>query len=348
MYTRVRLRTEVETSRMRTVFFVLVVMAESQSDLHKTLSRKGKAVHRTPTNDYQKFVNVFVFVSSGKRGDAVLKAQRLWKSYTGAERVKRLDLLTKKATKTLDRECTGLMSSFFSRAPSNVQVCTYCVHSLNDKRVRESDEYLLILKLQTAADNSGNYTKEEDCPFHPQVEPVSVDRPSPTLVAVDHQTVSVAVPFSSSDAREGEQHAKRGQATYSITAHLCQILNIEPNDLLSDDVTSHPEFMQALTSVAVSGKEYHHLYSTWKGNQSFSKRGSKVGEATQKADKALQNLKAQLQAVAECKISTRNLSVQLKSCQEKLSNMLLTLSVLFDTKTTLEGAIRLLQPAIHA
>ena len=97
---------------MRTVFFVLVVMAETQSDLHKTLSRKGKAVHRTPTNDYQKFVNVFVFVSSGKRGDAVLKAQRMWKSYTEAERAKQLDLLTEKATKALDRECTGLISSF--------------------------------------------------------------------------------------------------------------------------------------------------------------------------------------------------------------------------------------------
>ena len=146
---------------MHTVFFVLVVMAETQSDLHKTLSRKGKAVHRTPTNDYQKFVNVFVFVSSGKRGDAVLKAQRMWKSYTEAERAKQLDLLTEKATKALDRECTGLISSFFSRAPSNIQVCTYCVLSLNDKRVRESDEYPLVFKLQTAADgrlwHDGNY-----------------------------------------------------------------------------------------------------------------------------------------------------------------------------------------------
>ena len=42
------------------------------SYLHKTLSRIGKAVHKTPTKDYQKFVNVFIFVSSGKRGDAVL------------------------------------------------------------------------------------------------------------------------------------------------------------------------------------------------------------------------------------------------------------------------------------
>ena len=98
MYTCVRLRTEVEMSRMRTVFFVFVVMAESQSNLHKALSRKGKAVHKTPTNDYQKFVNVFVFVSSGKRGDAVLKAQGLWKPYTGAERAKELDLLMKNAT----------------------------------------------------------------------------------------------------------------------------------------------------------------------------------------------------------------------------------------------------------
>ena len=128
---------------------------------------------------------------------------------------KQYDLLTKKATKTLDRVHTGLISSFFSWALSNAQVCTCCVHSLNDKgvHVRESDQYLLVSKLQTAADNSGDCTKEADCPFHPQVEAVSVDRPSPTLVAVEHQTVSVAVLCSSSDVYEGEQHANLSQAT---------------------------------------------------------------------------------------------------------------------------------------
>ena len=72
MYTGIRLRTNVETSRMLTVLYVhvLVVTAEKNkaSYLHKTLSRKSKVVHRTPTKHYQKFVNVFVFVSSGKRG----------------------------------------------------------------------------------------------------------------------------------------------------------------------------------------------------------------------------------------------------------------------------------------
>ena len=105
---------------MRTVLFVLVLMVETQSDLHKTLYQMGKAVHRTPMNDYQKFVNVFIFVSSGKGGDTVLEAQRMWKSYTKAERVKQLDLLTEKATKALDRECTGPISSFFSRVPSSL------------------------------------------------------------------------------------------------------------------------------------------------------------------------------------------------------------------------------------
>ena len=74
------------------VFYVLVHGhggKHKASYLHKTFSRKGKAVHMTPTKDYQKFVNVyiFVFVSSGKRGDAVhvLNAQRKWESYTEAE-----------------------------------------------------------------------------------------------------------------------------------------------------------------------------------------------------------------------------------------------------------------------
>ena len=52
----------------------------------------------------------------------------------------------------------------------------------------------------------------------------------------------------------------------------------------------------------VCSSEYYHLYTVWKGNQCFRKKESKVGEATQKADKALQNLKAQLRAVAVCKI----------------------------------------------
>ena len=62
----------------------------------------------------------------------------------------------------------------------------------------------------------------------------------------------------------------------------------------------------------------------------FSKRESKVDEAARKADKAVQNLKAQLQAGTVCKIMViirSFFSAQLKSCQEKLSNMLLTLPV---------------------
>ena len=46
-----------------------------------------------------------------------------WKQNGG----KQLDLLTEKATKALDGECTGLIFSFFSRAPSNTQVYAHIV-----------------------------------------------------------------------------------------------------------------------------------------------------------------------------------------------------------------------------
>ena len=66
---------DVETSRMH-AHCVLRTRGHGRkpkaSYLHKTFSRKVKAVHRTPTKDLQKLVNVFIFVSSASHAKVVM------------------------------------------------------------------------------------------------------------------------------------------------------------------------------------------------------------------------------------------------------------------------------------
>ena len=89
-------------------------MAEAGTTLHEHLARKGRAVHRAPVNEYQKFINVSVFVRGGVRQDAVLQAQQTWRGLTSIERQEQLKLMTERAINKLDRERAGEISSFFA------------------------------------------------------------------------------------------------------------------------------------------------------------------------------------------------------------------------------------------
>ena len=48
------------------------------------------------------------------------------------------------------------------------------------------------------------------------------------------------------------EHIRDGHV--SAATHLCRGLHLDPSELLTSDVKSHPEFLQALVSVAVSGR----------------------------------------------------------------------------------------------
>ena len=136
------------------------------------------------------------------------------------------------------------------------------------------------------------------------------------------------------------------RATCRSSAHLCWKMSLDPNDLLSDRLILNS--CRLLLCSLVCSSEYSRLYTVWKGKQCFSKRESKVGEATRKAD-SLHNLKAQLRALAVCKIMvlTRIFFCAVEVMPGETQHMLLTLPVLFYARTTLKGAIQLLQSIIH-
>jgi len=73
------------------------------------------------------------------------------------------------------------------------------------------------------------------------------------------------------------QHIEDNQE--QVISIMCTHLQIEPKDLLTDDLTSHPEFMKVLTTVAVSVNHYFGVVSIWKCKRNFIKQGSKVHAA---------------------------------------------------------------------
>lgn len=128
----------------------------------------------------------------------------------------------------------------------------------------------------------------------------------------------------------------------------CSHLQIEPDNLLTDDKTSHPEFMKVLTTVAVSANQYFDLVTVWKCKQSFIKQGSKVHTTYQNGEKILTSLKQNLRELCSMKVVSSNLTLQLKSCQEKLCKISSLLPIFFDTKRALEEAIPLIQACIRS
>ena len=142
---------------------------------------------------------------------------------------------------------------------------------------------------------------------------------------VKHTTAAVV---AASGGTILQQHIEDNkQRTISM---MCTHLKIEPNDLLTDDLTSHPEFMKVLSTVAVSTNQYYDIVLVWKSKQSFVKQGSKVHVAYQNGEKVLSILKQNLRELCSMKIVSSNLTVQLKSCQEKLCKISSLLPIFFE------------------
>jgi len=102
---------------------------------------------------------------------------------------------------------------------------------------------------------------------------------------------------------------------------MCTNLNISAGNLLTEDVTTHNEFMKALADVAISVNEYFELLTVWKGHQSFSKKNSSVSVKHSNVEKLIQSLKAGLVELAGMRVVATNLALQLQSCQAKVSKM---------------------------
>ena len=75
---------------------------------------------------------------------------------------------------------------------------------------------------------------------------------------------------------------------------MCTNLDIPANDLLTEDVTTHYEFIKVLADVAVSVNEYFELSMQWKGQQSFVKKNLSICTKYFNVKKAMQSLKTGL------------------------------------------------------
>ena len=127
---------------------------------------------------------------------------------------------------------------------------------------------------------------------------------------------------------------------------MCTNLDIPANDLLTEDVTTHCEFMKVLADVAVSVNEYFEFSMQWEGHQSFVKKNSSICTKYFNVKKAMQSLKTELIELTRMRVVATNLTLQLQSCQAKLSKM--TLPAFFDTKRAIEDIIPNLQGCIRA
>ena len=99
------------------------------------------------------------------------------------------------------------------------------------------------------------------------------------------QSTSAAAAAAGLDVQDKVTEGQMNAVTY-----LCHQLNVCPNELLTEDIKSHTEFMKALTSVGSSTKIYYSLTLSWQENQSFVKRGSMVASKQSIAESKLADL----------------------------------------------------------
>lgn len=169
---------------------------------------------------------------------------------------------------------------------------------------------------------------------------------TPVPKAVDVIPQAVTLPQSQVDEHALPVRIQEGQET--VIKHMLTSIGLTPETVLSQDVLSHPEFMRALASVSASYMTYSSAHIQWKDGQTFSKSTSTVSVAVTSANDEIETLKIGLKNLAETKVLTTNLSVQLRSCQEKLQKMMSLLPSLFSCKEAMEAAIPNLQGAVRA
>ena len=59
----------------------------------------------------------------------------------------------------------------------------------------------------------------------------------------------------------------------SLIKYLCQCLSVDASKLLTNEVTSHPEFMHLLSNISISVKNYNTEYLKWQQRAKFKKKG---------------------------------------------------------------------------
>ena len=184
---------------------------------------------------------------------------------------------------------------------------------------------------EAVEEDSSNATLES----HDQIQSCSIET----------QQVSVGAVSCSSDG-DFMRHIEEGQR--NAVSVMYTNLDIPANDLLTEDVTTHCEFMKVLADVVVSVNEYFELLMQWKGHQSFVKKNSSICTKYFNVEKAMQSLKTGLTELTRMRVVATNLTLQLQSCQAKLSKMTLLLPAFFDAKRTIEDIIPNLQGCIRA
>lgn len=143
-----------------------------------------------------------------------------------------------------------------------------------------------------------------------------------------------------------EDFTKDGQ--YRVVSFFCKQLEVDEPTLLTQDATSHVEFMRELSLVATNFKDYHQLLSAWRQNQKFVKSDSKVKQLTDDSEQRLSHLKLRLRELAQLRVTVTSLATQLRSCQEKLDKITSLIPPLLETKFSLEKSIPCLQDSIRA
>jgi hypothetical protein len=179
-------------------------------------------------------------------------------------------------------------------------------------------------------------------------ENASADSTTPELQS---EVVSVSVQKSTLPLGEELKEARTSliqESQERVISHMCSVMAIDNVSLLTEDVSSHPEFMQALSALAVSYKDFISAFNQYQVGQSFVKADSVLRTVLDKANLEIEQIKQNLVELSAMTVLTTNLSVQIKSCQEKLLKMLALLPGLFSCKSILDNALMRVQSAVRA
>nr|XP_057936701.1 uncharacterized protein LOC131134966 [Doryrhamphus excisus] len=169
----------------------------------------------------------------------------------------------------------------------------------------------------------------------------STDGPNPVAATASTPT-PVALTDESARVKRSEENEVRA------CAFLCTSLGVTSGKLLTEDVTTHPEFTRALTSIASSHFTYSPLLKQWEGSAYFKKSKSQVSTAVSEAKLQIKNLRDELIELSDMTTVSKNLATQLQSCQQKMNKMLAMLPTFFSVKEAIEKAIPLLQACVRS
>ena len=182
--------------------------------------------------------------------------------------------------------------------------------------------FYIIICFQDCTGDSHDGTEPSDVPSAARAA-------SPTPIhAVNTSVITGAESLADKDKHES--HVLERQI--SVIQYLCAGIAANTDELLIDAVSSQSEFMSSLTFIAASYK----LYSSLQSRSVLREKGCKLDVVLTEVNMQLEKLKTGLEKLACVIVVSTNLTVQLKSVQEKLNRVLALLPVLFATKDALK------------